>query len=48
MVDEARRRIDDFAPGGGLVFTAVHNIQAVVPAEKIVAFFDTALEHGGY
>ncbi len=46
--DEVRRRIDDLAPGGGFVFAAVHNIQALVPPENIVAVFDTVAEHGGY
>jgi uroporphyrinogen decarboxylase len=45
---EVRRRIDDLAPGGGFIFAAVHNIQALVPPENIVAAFDTALEHGAY
>jgi uroporphyrinogen decarboxylase len=46
--DEVRRRIDDLAPGGGFVFAAVHNIQALVPPENIAAVFDTVAEHGGY
>lgn len=46
--DEVRRRIDDLAPGGGFVFAAVHNIQAFVPPENIVAAFDTALQCGQY
>ena len=45
--DEVKRRIDDLAPGGGYVFAAVHNIQALVPPENIVALFETALEYGG-
>jgi uroporphyrinogen decarboxylase len=48
VVDEVKRRIDDLAPGGGFVFAAVHNIQAFVPPENIVAAFDTALEYGRY
>lgn len=44
--DEVRRRIDDLAPGGGFVFAAVHNIQAGVPPENVVAAFDAALELG--
>ena len=48
VADEVRRRIDDLAPGGGFVFAAVHNIQAFVPPENIVAAFDTVLEHGQY
>lgn len=48
VAEEVRRRIDDLAPGGGFVFAAVHNIQAFVPPENIVAAFDTALEYGKY
>jgi uroporphyrinogen decarboxylase len=40
--DEARRNIDVFAPGGGFVFTPVHNIQANVPPENIAAAYETA------
>jgi uroporphyrinogen decarboxylase len=45
--DEVRRCVDELAPGGGFVFATVHNIQAFVPPENIVAAFDTALELGG-
>ncbi|HET7377548.1 MAG TPA: uroporphyrinogen decarboxylase family protein [Anaerolineae bacterium] len=48
VVDEVKRRIDDLAPGGGFVFAAVHNIQAFVPPENIVAAFDTAQSYGRY
>ena len=48
VVDEVKRRIDDLAPGGGFVFAAVHNIQALVPPVNIVTAFDTALEYGRY
>lgn len=48
VVQEVRQRIDDLAPGGGFVFAAVHNIQANVPPENIVALFDTAREFGRY
>ena len=46
--DEVRRRIDDLAPGGGYVFAAVHNIQALVPPANIVAAFRTAALSGVY
>lgn len=42
------RLIDIFAPGGGFVFTQVHNIQANVPPENILTMFDTAIEYGVY
>jgi len=48
VADEVKRRIDDLAPGGGFVFAVVHNIQAFVPPENIVAAFDTALKYGKY
>lgn len=43
-----RERIAAFAPGGGYVFNQVHNIQADVPAENILAMFDAAYEFGEY
>ncbi|TEU14984.1 MAG: uroporphyrinogen-III decarboxylase [Anaerolineales bacterium] len=48
VADEVKRRIDDLAPGGGFVFAAVHNIQALVSPENIVTVFETALEYGKY
>jgi uroporphyrinogen decarboxylase len=46
--DEVKRRIDDLAPGGGFVFHTVHNIQDGVPAENIMAMFETIWEYGRY
>jgi len=46
--DEVKRRIEDFAPGGGFVFAAVHNIQADVPAENILAMRRAVWDFGGY
>ncbi len=43
--DETRRLIETFAPGGGYIFNQVHNIQANVPPEKIMAIYDTALNY---
>jgi len=48
VVEEVKRRIQDLAPGGGFIFGSVHNIQANVPPENIVAMFDAARELGGY
>ncbi len=42
---EVIRRIEDLGPGGGFVWASVHNIQAQVPPENIVAAFDTARSH---
>jgi uroporphyrinogen decarboxylase len=45
---EVKKRIEDFAPGGGFVFASVHNIQSEVPPENVAAFFDAAREYGRY
>jgi uroporphyrinogen decarboxylase len=45
---EVKKRIEDFAPGGGFVFASVHNIQSDVKPENVVAFFEAALEYGKY
>jgi uroporphyrinogen decarboxylase len=43
-----RERLNVFAAGGGYVFNQVHNIQANVSAENIIAMFDAAYEFGTY
>jgi uroporphyrinogen decarboxylase len=48
VVKDVKQRIRDLAVGGGFVFGSVHNIQANVPPENIVAMFDTAREWGRY
>jgi len=48
VIEETINRIEDFAPGGGLVFCSIHCIQPFVPPENITAFFDTALKYGNY
>lgn len=42
---DARAHLDALQPGGGHVFASVHNIQANVPPENIVALFDAALHY---
>jgi uroporphyrinogen decarboxylase len=42
VASEVRRHVETLAPGGGYVFAPVHNIQAGVPPENIVAMFDAA------
>jgi uroporphyrinogen decarboxylase len=50
--DEVAREVEQslrvFAPGGGYVLASVHNIQAGVPPENVIALFDTAREVGRY
>ncbi|MHC4365558.1 MAG: uroporphyrinogen decarboxylase family protein [Planctomycetota bacterium] len=43
-----RKNIEIFKFGGGYVFNSVHNIQAGVPAENIIAMYDAAYEFGFY
>ena len=43
-----RRNVAAFKPGGGYVFNNVHNIQADVPPENVLAMFDAAVEFGSY
>ncbi len=42
--DNVRRNVDALAPGGGFVFNTIHNIQADVPPENIVAMWETLRE----
>lgn len=46
--DEVKKRIDDLAPGGGFVFSAVHNIQGDVPPENIMAMWEALQKYGKY
>jgi uroporphyrinogen decarboxylase len=45
---EVRRRISDLKPGGGFVFASIHNIQAHVPVENILAMWEALDEAGTY
>jgi uroporphyrinogen-III decarboxylase len=46
--EEVRQNIETFKKGGGFVFNNVHNIQATVPVENLLALFETLKEHGNY
>jgi len=45
--DEVKRRVDDLAPGGGFVFSQVHNILPDVPPENIMTMYEAIWEFGG-
>lgn len=45
---DVKKNVEVLKAGGGYVFNSVHNIQAGVPAENIVAMFDAAREFGAY
>ena len=48
VAQEVRTRLQAFAPGGGYIFAAAHNIQADVPPENMVAMFKAANNWGRY
>ena len=45
---EVRERIQTFGPGGGFVFNTIHNIQAGVPVENLMAMFEALKTYGQY
>jgi uroporphyrinogen decarboxylase len=48
VVDDVRRNIDALAPNGGCIFATVHNIQANMPPENIMAIWRTLRQYGAY
>jgi len=46
--EEVKRRLRDFAPGGGYILAAVHNLQADVPVANILALYEAGKEFGKY
>lgn len=44
---EVLSRCETFAPGGGFVFNAIHNVQALTPIENMVAMMDAVREYSG-
>ena len=45
--EQVLRRCEIFAPGGGFVFNAIHNVQAGTPVANIVAMLDAVREFNG-
>ena len=45
---QVRERIRIFAPGGGFVFNSIHNVQAMIPPENVVALYAAVHEFGQY
>jgi hypothetical protein len=43
--DEVRRRIEIFGAGGGFVFNSIHNVQARVPQENLLALYGSFAEY---
>ncbi len=48
VAEEVEQNLRIFTPGGGYVLAPVHNVQAGVPPENVIAMFDTALSAGVY
>ncbi len=44
IYNHCRKMIDIFAPGGGFVFTQVHNILADISPEKVMTIYQAALD----
>jgi hypothetical protein len=44
---EVLERCSIFAPGGGFVFNAIHNLQALTPIENVIAMIDAVNEFNG-
>ena len=47
-IDETKRLIDAFAPGGGFVFSTVHNVQDDVPIENFMAMWEAFQDNCKY
>ncbi len=46
--EDVKRNIEALAPGGGFIFATVHDIQANVPPENIMAMWETWKTYGVY
>jgi uroporphyrinogen decarboxylase len=46
--DDVKRNLDALAPGGGFIFNTVHNIQADVSPQNILAMWEALREFGVY
>ena len=50
--DEVREMVKErmriFGPGGGYVFNTIHNLQAGIPVENIVALYEAVNEYRTY
>ena len=45
---QVRERLQVFGKGGGFVFNPVHNVQAKVPIENLLAMYETVRDYGHY
>lgn len=45
---QVKERMQIFGPGGGFVFNTVHNVQAGIPVENLLALYEAVNEYRGY
>jgi hypothetical protein len=45
---EVSSRLKIFGKGGGYVFNSIHNVQARVPIENVLAMYETVRQYGAY
>jgi uroporphyrinogen-III decarboxylase len=45
---EVSSRLKNFGKGGGYVFNSIHNVQARVPIENVLAMYETVRDCGKY
>ena len=45
---EVSSRLKIFGKGGGFVFNSIHNVQARVPIENVLAMYETVRDCGRY
>jgi len=45
---QIKERLEIFGKDGGFVFNPIHNVQALVPVENLLAMYETVLEFGKY
>jgi len=48
VYEHVSQQMEIFKPGGGFVFTQIHNIQAGTPPENIVAMYQAVHDHWNY
>lgn len=48
VYEDTRRNIEIFKPDGGFVFCQIHNLQAQVPPENILAMYKAVQDYGSY
>jgi uroporphyrinogen decarboxylase len=48
VIEEVKRKLECFAPGGGYILCPTHNVQADVPGRNVAALVKTGHDYGRY